>query len=204
MIDDRNGPGRTCLVVGSPRRGSQSRHVAEELRELIEQVRTGWSTELLDLADGEVPIWSERLMDGRQPDAAAWSAVSWRLADCTSFIFVVPEWSGMAPPQVKNFFLMCGNNELAHKPALLVAVSAGEGGTYPIAELRASSYKNTRICYLPDHLIYRRLDENAPAMFERMRERARYTLGLLTAYDRALLSVRGSGKLDLDRFPYGQ
>jgi hypothetical protein len=39
---------------------------------------------------------------------------------------------------------------------LIIAVSGGAGGgAYPVAELRMSSYKNSRICYLPEHLIVR-------------------------------------------------
>ena len=61
----------------------------------------------------------------------------------------------MAPAAIKNFFLCVGMPELAHKPALACAVSAGEGGAYVIAELRMSSYKNNRVCWLPEHLIAR-------------------------------------------------
>jgi hypothetical protein len=61
----------------------------------------------------------------------------------------------MATPAIKNFFLLASKGELAHKPALLVAISSSRGGAFPIAELRASSLKNTGIVYLPEHLILR-------------------------------------------------
>ena len=48
---------------------------------------------------------------------------------------VSPEWNGMVPSMLTNFFLLCSNNELAHKPGLLVGVSSGTGGSYPVAEL---------------------------------------------------------------------
>ncbi len=38
---------------------------------------------------------------------------------------------------------------------LIVAVSSGAGGAYPVAELRMSSYKNSRICYIPEQIIIR-------------------------------------------------
>ena len=57
----------------------------------------------------------------------------------------------MAPAGLKNFFLLAGST-LAHKPAMIVGVSSGRGGRYPIAELRSSSYKNTKVVYVPDHL----------------------------------------------------
>ena len=42
---------------------------------------------------------------------------------------------------------------MAHKPGLIVTVSAGLGGSYPVTELRISSHKNTRLCYIPDHVL---------------------------------------------------
>ena len=48
-----------------------------------------------------------------------------------------------------NIFLLCGNGEFSHKPGLIVSVSSGNGGAYPIAELRSSSYKNTHIMWIP-------------------------------------------------------
>jgi len=56
----------------------------------------------------------------------------------------------MAPAGLKNFFLYAGNTALAHKPAYLVGISASRGGSYPIAELRMSSYKNSYLCYIPN------------------------------------------------------
>ncbi len=38
---------------------------------------------------------------------------------------------------------------------MIVAVSSSSGGAYPIVELRASSDKNTRLCFIPDHVIVR-------------------------------------------------
>ena len=64
----------------------------------------------------------------------------------------------MVPAKLKNFLLYCSKDELAHKPALLVSVSAGLGGSYPIAELRISSYKNNRLCYLPENVIIRNIE----------------------------------------------
>ena len=59
---------------------------------------------------------------------------------------------------MKNFFLLwAATGELSHKPALPCAVSAGEGGAYVISELRMSSYKNNRLCWLPEQLIARQV-----------------------------------------------
>jgi len=49
--------------------------------------------------------------------------------------------------------------ELGHKPALIVAVSSGDGGAYPVSELRMSSYKNNRLCYIPEQVALKSMRE---------------------------------------------
>lgn len=102
----------------------------------------------------------------------------------------------MACPAIKNFFIYASKAELAHKPGLLVGVSSGVGGAYPISELRASSYKNCRLCYVPEHLLVRHvesvLNEVTAAGIDdqRIRERADYALDILVRYAQALRPVR--------------
>jgi hypothetical protein len=115
----------------------------------------------------------------------------------------------MAPASLKNFFLWCTNQELSHKPALIVAVARRAGGAYPVAELRMSSYKNTQICYIPEHVIVRQVESvlNGPepaSEDERyLRDRLAYALDLLIAYAGALRRVRASGVIDAERYPWG-
>jgi hypothetical protein len=76
-------------------------------------------------------------------------------------------------------------------------------------ELRTSSYKNTRLCYIPDHVIVRNVGQmlkGAQAVDEHdrlLRERIDYSARVLVEYAKALKSVRDSGLIDLKRFPYG-
>ncbi|OCA54494.1 hypothetical protein [Photorhabdus namnaonensis] len=44
----------------------------------------------------------------------------------------------------KNLLLLCSDNELIHKPALPVSISAENGDTFCISELRSSGYKNNK------------------------------------------------------------
>lgn len=41
----------------------------------------------------------------------------------------------MVPAALKNLFLLCTGGEIAHKPALIVAVASGQGGADLVAEL---------------------------------------------------------------------
>ena len=113
------------------------------------------------------------------------------------------------PARSKNFFLLCGADVLAHKPGLIVTVSAGTGGSYPVTELRISSYKNTRLCYIPDHVIVRNVgqmlhgDQAADEHDAALRGRITYSLRVLVEYAKALRLVRESGVIDLKAFPHG-
>ena len=69
----------------------------------------------------------------------------------------------MATPGVKNFLLNCTADEVGHKPALIVTVSATRGGSYPVAELRMSGYKNNRLTWLPEHVIVQHVEQNLNA-----------------------------------------
>ncbi|MDB6374723.1 hypothetical protein [Photorhabdus bodei] len=43
-----------------------------------------------------------------------------------------------------DLILLCSDNELVHKPALLVSIFAGNGSTFCISELRSSGYKKNK------------------------------------------------------------
>ena len=102
----------------------------------------------------------------------------------------------MACPAIKNFFLYASKAELAHKPAMLGGISASVGGAFPVSELRASSYKNCRLCYIPEHLIVRNVGkvlngtEVESDADQRLRERLNYNLDILLRYAQALAPVR--------------
>lgn len=106
---------------------------------------------------------------------------------------------------------MWGRGELAHKPALLVSVSSSTGGAYPIAELRMSSYKNNRICYIPEQLIIRDcervLNENPKDNNQEedryYRDRSKFALTILCHYANALGDVRATGDTFDEAFKNG-
>jgi multimeric flavodoxin WrbA len=131
------------------------------------------------------------------------------LAAADAVLIISPEWNGMACPAIKNFFIYASKAELAHKPGLLVGVSSGVGGSYPISELRASSYKNCRLCYLPEHLIVRGVEkvlnspEPADADDARLHARIDYELDILYKYAHALRPVRANIDMSNPAFANG-
>lgn len=198
------------IVVGSHRHGSQSAKIGGFLAREIEHL-SSHSVWTLDLGITPLPLWDEQI-GSDAPHWDIWQQVREELTDCHAFIVVTPEWHGMVPAALKNFFLVCGGSgELAHKPALICSVSAGIGGSFPVNELRTSSYKNSRLCYIPEHLIIRNCmsvmnanaAENTGEEHDYLVDRARYALQQLFAYGEALVNVRASGTTSLEAFPNG-
>ena len=201
---------KVAVISGSHRSGSESWKVARYAQQQVAAAADVSSTYALDLADNPLPLWDPEAWQPSEKWERIWSPISAELTASDAFVIVAPEWSGMVPAGLKNFFLLCSRGELAHKPALIVGVSASTGGAYPIAELRMSSYKNTYLCYIPDHVIVRNVrgllnDREAPQSpdDERIRERLRYALGVLVQYGKALQQVRKSGAIDLAKYPFG-
>ncbi|GAA5219075.1 hypothetical protein GCM10025776_34920 [Corallincola platygyrae] len=133
--------------------------------------------------------------------------------DADALVLITPEWGGMATPIMKNFLLMCGLNECAHKPALLVSVVSGISGAYPIAELRMNATKNIKLVAVPDHLIIRDCTEvlnSAQAESprdSRLRDRVDYSLHMLHQYAKALKPLREEAHTNphpnQGNYPYG-
>src|SRR3989338_5167958 len=182
-----------ALGAGSGRNNSQSGKVARFLRQRL--IQLGYTDDaqsnVIDLGLAPLPLWPAE-------DAGPWGLYSKQLAAADAVVIISPEWNGMACPAIKNFFIYASKAELAHKPGLLVGVSSGVGGAYPISELRASSYKNCRLCYLPEHLILRQVEqllngpEAASETEQRLHARIDYALDILVKYGTALKPVRAA------------
>lgn len=188
-----------CIVSASQRAQSNSRRISDILNQ---QYLLGQAS-LIDLHQQPLPFW-----DGEQPETAAVQDAKAKANAADGFVFVVPEWHGMVPAALKNMLLWLGRDELAHKPVLLVAVSASAGGAFVIAELRASGYKNSRLLFLPEHLILRDANElwageSGRRSDEYLDQRSRYALDQLITYANALAPLRGQLMAGLSDFGNG-
>lgn len=197
------------IISGSHRNPSQSEKVARYIdHQLSAKGEQSW---LFSLADNPLPLWDQKVWENDDGWQAMLSPLKEQLAECEGFVVISPEWHGQVPAGLKNFFLLFSRFELGHKPALITTVSSGDGGAYPVAELRMSSYKNNRICYIPEQLVLRNVesilnkdaaanDESADAYF---RERIDWALELLLGYARALTAMRQTTKIFHDKFGNG-
>jgi NAD(P)H-dependent FMN reductase len=198
---------KVAIVSGSHRENSESERVSLFLQQRLSALSAHGS--IVSLAGNPLPLWDESVWAGDERWKELWGPISSTLRESDALVVVAPEWAGMVPPALKNFFLLCSTREVGHKPALIVSVSAGVGGSYPVAELRVSSYKNNRLVYIPEHVIVRNvgecLRETEPSS-ERDREirnRLDHGLGILIEYAKALAQVRASGVVDYKEFPFG-
>ena len=184
------------IVSGSHRQQSQSEKVADYVQKVLTE--RNFSADILSLANNPLPLWDESIWSGDLAWQERLAPLSQQLAASDGFVIITPEWHGQVPAGLKNFFLMWTQNELAHKPALIIAVSSSVGGSYPVAELRMSSYKNNRICYIPEHIIVRQVTqvlnenvaENEANADRYYRERIQWSLSILEQYALALKAVR--------------
>ena len=185
-------PGENVLViVGSSRAQAESRRVGLAICEEYSQSTLISQISMLSFDEHSLPWWNEEKENLSHPWDRIWQPISRRLRKADAFIVICPEWGGMATPELKNFFLLCEDGELAHKPGLIVAVSAGEGGAYPISELRMSSYKNTFLLWIPEHIIIRHVEDTGDFFScPRSGERLQYSIELLIQYSRSLHEVR--------------
>lgn len=200
---------KITVVSGSHRENSQSEKVGKFVQTTLEA--QGHEAYLFSLAGNPLPLWDEGIWNGEEKWQALLTPISEELAASDAFVIIAPEWHGQVPAGLKNFFLMWGRGELAHKPALIIAVSASDGGAYPVAELRMSSYKNNRLCYMPEHVIVRNVEsvlnddpaQNNEETDQYFRDRISWSLELLAGYGKALKGMRSSVTTFKEEFPFG-
>jgi NAD(P)H-dependent FMN reductase len=204
---------RVAIVSGSHRPTGETHHIGAWFAQ--ELTKSGHSSYSLNLAEANLPLWDEGMwgMGATAPMwQEKWGPIATELQGCDALIILAPEYAGMVPATLKNFFLLVGGKEVGHKPALLCSItSSGTNGAYPISELRASSYKNCKIAYLPEHLIFRHAGEILKADVKPehqgndtyMQERARWCLQLLEHYATGLNALRATGLHHHEKFPFG-
>lgn len=202
---------KISIISGSHRSPSQSEKVARYLEKTLLGDFDDIEPWVYPLANNPLPLWDQTLWENSKQWDQLLAPIRQQLSESDAFVIIAPEWHGQVPAGLKNFFLLFNRFELGHKPALIVSVSSADGGAYPVAELRMSSYKNNRLCYIPEQLILRNVekilndndadnDANADGYF---RERIFWSLGILHGYAVALKSMREATEIHHDNFANG-
>jgi len=178
------------VFSGSSRKNSQSSKIAILIRDKLKLLKA--NPNVIDLNKTKFPVWEEDEDNIPSKHKILASKYSDLVNEAMGFVFIVPEWNGMVPPQVKNLFFIFSNKHFAHKPGLIISISDANGGAYPIAELRSFSYKNKKICWIPDHIIIRNVTEFNPDQDLRLVSRIDYSCKIFIEYAKALINVRKS------------
>ena len=185
---------KLLIVSASQRAQSQSAKIARYIAEtsFLQPHESGYEAiHHLELCQFNLPFW-----DGdTDTKGDHWPEISRHVSEADAIILITPEWGGMASPLLKNFLLMCSAQDTAHKPALIISVSSGISGAYPIAEIKMNALKNNKLIPLPDHLIIRNATEVLNhelngARDKQLRGRIHYSLHMLHQYAGALAKVR--------------
>jgi len=194
---------KLLIISGSQRKGGLSTHVANRVAKLAKGI-VDYEVDTLELLDYPEILWNEH---PNKNEISALRTLREKISSADTFAIITPEYGGMAPPLVKNFFLQCSVSDVGYKPALLIAVSAGQGGAYPIFELRGAAFKNNKINFIPDHVIIRDVEEfiNNERYKYRDSINARLLNGLKTLdiFGRALLPERNNILNINASYPYG-
>ncbi|WP_119394768.1 NADPH-dependent FMN reductase [Salinibius halmophilus] len=181
-------------ISSSPRTSSQTAKVAQFIHN--EAAKHDFAGEHVDLQALNLPFFSGNAAEFAMNES--WLALVEQIKAADAFVLATPEWNGMASPMLKNFLMAIPNGLAANKPALLVTVSAGLNGAYPIAELRGHAFKNNRIVPIPEHLIVRYAEETFNQVAaegkpdELAHQRLQDSLLMLRHYAEALQAVQSA------------
>ena len=192
---------RITIISASMRPGSQSLKVSMWLSEHAQTL--GVETEVIDLNEARLPMYDASDDIGKHAVDILKSIDS-----SDGFVFVSPEWNGSMSHGLVNM-LHYVDHELANKPVMLVGVSDGRGGHYPLMQMRIMNYKNNHYVISPEVLLVQdsknvlnNHDESeGPDGY--VKKRAEYALKVLLAYSESLKSVRSSGVINFVDFPNG-
>lgn len=202
---------KISIISGSHRNPSQSEKIARYIETLFKSEFSDIDPFLYLLADNPLPLWDQSVWESDEKWEERLTPLKEQFNSSDAFVIISPEWHGQVPAGLKNFFLLFNKFALGHKPAFIISVSSGAGGAYPIAELRMSSYKNNRLCYIPEHLIIRdvekvfndKAEENDERSDSYYKERLNWCLNILLGYGKALKTMRAETDIHHDKFSNG-
>jgi azobenzene reductase len=157
--------------------------------------------QIINYIDLELPLWDSQVWANTEKWQKILAPLKAKLSDATGYIFVIPEYCGAPSAALANFNLFLGA-ESNHKPVLLVSVSDGRGGSYPIIGARSMAYKNSKINYIPEHLIISHAgdvlngEQSTAKDDQYIRDRIDYTLGNFVVYCKAFVEIRNQIQTD--------
>jgi len=187
-------PFSVSVLVGSLRKGSFSRRVAEAL---IKLSPGALKYEIVEI--GALPLYNQDLDDENTPPAR-WTAFREKIRSFDAVLFVTPEYNRSVPAVLKNAIDVgsrpYGKSVWNGKPAGVVSVSPGAmGGFGANHHLRQSLvFLNMPTLAQPEAYIgnaAKLVDENRDVTVESTRE---FLRGFMTAYEKWIAKFAAGGE----------
>ncbi|MDQ2973390.1 MAG: NAD(P)H-dependent oxidoreductase [bacterium] len=195
---------KITVVSGSTRNGSKTLEVSSHLKKLLKD--SDVDVELIDLNEMRLPLYDDDTVKQNK----TWVEMLPKLQSSDGFIFASPEWDGMFSVGLHNLFYYTASatdtKPLAHKPVLLVGVSAGLGGAYPIAQMKSMGQKNNHFVVIPENLRFAHVGDalvDGEIKIQGLKARTEYSLKILIEYAKAIKVVRDSSFTDIKTFASG-
>ena len=118
---------RVAVIVGSLRRGSLNRMMANTAREVAPPDLT-----LVDVEIGDLPLYNQDVETDSPPPA--WKRFRDQVRPCDAVLFVTPEYNRGVPGLLKNAIDVSsrpyGQSVWSGKPAAVISVSPGALGAF--------------------------------------------------------------------------
>ena len=139
---------KVLIISGSTQAGGQSLKVAQYINAFLQSENI--QSLVLDLHKTKIPFFGHHQADKNW--STTWQRISEKLKKAQAIVLISPEYNGGPSPALLNLMLYVAD-ELKNKPVLLVGVSAGRGGAYPLAALRQNGGKDPQYLVIPQSLI---------------------------------------------------
>ena len=192
---------KISIISSSMRSNSQSLKVSNWLSDHLKYL--GEDASVTDLQKEKLPFY-----DDGETTVPQWENIANQLDISDGFVFVSPEWNGSMSAGLVNL-LHFVDKEMAHKPVMLVSVSSGRGGHYPLIQMRSVGYKNRHFVVSPEALLVQECEnvlnnhEDSDGSDGYVKKRADYALKVLLEYSKNLKNVRSSGVINHTDYPNG-
>ena len=153
----------------------------------------GINPKILYFADNPFPFWKDPACFDTKDWSKFWSQISEELRNSDGFSFVTPEPTANFATGVRNFFDLCHEHELDHKPCLVVSILSGYDKSLSLYEINSS----TRMCIIPEQVVVKdtsflSCDSEGDCVYvdDYISKKMNYSLQVLVEYTRALAAVR--------------
>lgn len=143
---------KIAVIVGSLRKGSLNRKLAQALKSLCPPSKT---MQLIEI--GDLPLYNQDLEDSEHVPEA-WSTFRQQMSTCDAVLFITPEYNRSIPGPLKNAIDVgsrpYGQSIWNNKPSAIISVSPGAIGGFGANQHLRQSLSCLNVPLLPQPEAY--------------------------------------------------